>query len=586
MKLLRYVYNNNPFYLISALLVLFGLRSVFPPGESPSYEWLVMGLLVSYISLLAMTATIIIRAGSVWEDTRTILLVIVFLTAALSVNFDERVIEHPGAGSALLMGGLFFSLLVSKAIFWGLRINIPALFRLPYYLLLCGFFLYPLFLSAMLRLGGSMASDWGVLGFSPFIGFCLLTLIPAIRRGPDYVKDSGTPWRWPLFPWLLFAILALCACCRSYYLSLSFGMGEGSDHAFAPYFLVPILLSICLLVLEVGIAGKHPRVQWIALAVPLLLPLLCVILPAPGDGALSRASSLSPAQGEFLGILVENMASPAFLTLMGLALYYGYACFQGVALAEIALVMTVLAFSVVGRRTVDLATLSSPMLIPVILALAVQLLFAMRKPASWRWFAVAVGGVLALALTFEEGFLIYRGALPIHMLIGTALVLGILFRDPFAKIIQSLGGIFLLLLAPALSYLHGRMDPEISGLAVLVYAAAAPVVQLTYWYLARVRLFYSCGVLTIILCIPAGAWELGKYIWKLQWTSGTWMVLGGVGFFFLAAGISLSKAGILDGLKRRFQRFRKFMRKESVQQQAPDPPDLPDIPGDSILEEP
>src|SRR5262245_58733226 len=63
MRVLRALYRNNPFYLVSALLVLFGLKAVFPPEGSPAYDWVLMGLLDAYTSLLAGTACFLVVPG-------------------------------------------------------------------------------------------------------------------------------------------------------------------------------------------------------------------------------------------------------------------------------------------------------------------------------------------------------------------------------------------------------------------------------------------------------------------------------------------------------------------------------------------
>jgi len=64
----------------------------------------------------------------------------------------------------------------------------------------------------------NVSLTWGLFLFPVFTGGAFLSLIPAIRRGKDYVADNGTPWQWPWFPWTLFGLLAAAACVRSYLL--------------------------------------------------------------------------------------------------------------------------------------------------------------------------------------------------------------------------------------------------------------------------------------------------------------------------------------------------------------------------------
>ena len=72
-RLVRFLYNHNPFYVISAALVLYGLRVSFLGGDAFQTRALMIGLM-SYVLLLAGTAWLIIRLGNVWNDARTILL--------------------------------------------------------------------------------------------------------------------------------------------------------------------------------------------------------------------------------------------------------------------------------------------------------------------------------------------------------------------------------------------------------------------------------------------------------------------------------------------------------------------------------
>ena len=231
MKLLRHVYTNNPFYLISALLVLFGLYRLFPAEDSED-AWLLLGSICVYATLLAVTAVLIIRFGKVWEDARSILLVIILMFLALAASFDEMLLAQPGPGCVLLIGGLVFSVLVSEALLRSLRMRLPALFRASYYLLLGGFFLYPLVLAGLVFFARPEAVGWGALLFTAVMGIASLSLIPAIRRGSAYVRASGTPWSWPWYPWTLFGVLALGVCGRAYFLTLTFGIGPGNDSAF------------------------------------------------------------------------------------------------------------------------------------------------------------------------------------------------------------------------------------------------------------------------------------------------------------------------------------------------------------------
>ena len=144
--LLRLLYSHNPFYCVSAFLVLWGLEKSFHlHGATPRPELLMSGL-AGYTLLLAAVGCLLIRAGQLWEDIRTILLLIVLIFLAISMSFDEVLSANLAAGRLYFLGGLAFSVVVSELVLRGVRLRLPILFRLPYYAMLAMFFLYPLFL--------------------------------------------------------------------------------------------------------------------------------------------------------------------------------------------------------------------------------------------------------------------------------------------------------------------------------------------------------------------------------------------------------------------------------------------------------
>jgi len=101
-NLVRLLYNHNPFYLISAALVLYGLReAVSAPGGIT--VWTLLASLSGYTLLLALAAIVIVRLCKVWEDARTIVLTVVLLLLATSVGFDDIAFDAPRKGAWLLL---------------------------------------------------------------------------------------------------------------------------------------------------------------------------------------------------------------------------------------------------------------------------------------------------------------------------------------------------------------------------------------------------------------------------------------------------------------------------------------------------
>ncbi len=236
-----------------------GLRLSFNTSGSAFQSGALMIGLVAYTLLLAGSAWFLIRYGNLWEDARTLLLVIVLMLLAISVSFDDALAANSWKGIPLFLVGLAFACGLSEGLLRGIGLRLAAGFRLPFHGALAVFFLYPVVLSQWIRDPQSPALCWGLFGFSAVAGGVFLTLLPAIRRGPQYVCDNGSPWKWPWYPWTLFGVLGFGVCVRAYYLCVSFHFVGVPQTIFAPYFLVPFLWVVALLLLELGLVSRRSR---------------------------------------------------------------------------------------------------------------------------------------------------------------------------------------------------------------------------------------------------------------------------------------------------------------------------------------
>lgn len=316
--LLRFLCTSNPFYALSAALFLAGLWISFGGQTQAVQAGALMSGLAGYTLLLAVTACLLVRFGQVWDDARTVLLLVVLMFLATSVTFDEVLVSHPARGFACYLTGLAFAVAVSEGLLRGIRLALPAYFRLSYYLILSLFFLYPLALSPFVDRPHSEELMWGLFGFSSVAGLAFLTLLPAIRKGPDYVRDNGSPWRWPLYPWALFGLLALAVPARAFLLCWSMHLLGGADFervVFGAYFVVPFGFALAILLLEIGIVSCKRGVKLVALAFPPAL----VALSAAGH----RPEGIYQ---EFLALFTSRLgAGPLLLTLVASAGFYAYA---------------------------------------------------------------------------------------------------------------------------------------------------------------------------------------------------------------------------------------------------------------------
>ncbi len=182
--LLRRVYCGNPFYVISADLVFVGLRMSLDSSGKSLETWALLVSLLGYTLLLATTAYVLIRMGSVWDDVRTLLLLVVGMFLAISVTFDETLARNPRLGMIFFVGGLLFAVAVSEGLLRGIRLRLPAFYRAPYYLILSLFFLYPIALTPLLGDPESEALQWALFGFSTLAGRGVSQpSMPAVKAG-------------------------------------------------------------------------------------------------------------------------------------------------------------------------------------------------------------------------------------------------------------------------------------------------------------------------------------------------------------------------------------------------------------------
>ncbi len=349
-QITRFVASHNPFYAVSAGLVFYGLRLTFAERPGPSYSLILAGCLGAYVVLLALTAVVLRHFGTLWEDVRTLVVLVVLLFPAISVSFDDVLVSNPEFGVRLYFAGAAFAVVVSEGLIRALCVRLPPGYRIPYHLLLALFFLYPPLVAAHSAQPGSPMLQWLMFGFAPTVGAVLLSLLPAVRRGAAYASRNGTPWEWPLYPGTLFAVLVLCSVGRTYYLCRSFHFVGDREGIFAPYFYMPILLAVAAVV----VVGAERSGSRAARRTALLLPWVAVM-----------TSHVNPTRdvvfAEFMEQYREVFSTmPPAAALWGAAAFYGLATIAGVRSARSHLTAALLIASVVGPDTTSFDRLADP----------------------------------------------------------------------------------------------------------------------------------------------------------------------------------------------------------------------------------
>lgn len=344
--LIRLLYTHNPFYLISACLFVYGLKLLFRAGNSAvlfqrgTVEYMsptgLMGSLVAVTLLMAVTAVLIVRLGKVWEDARSLVLIVLLMLLAISVSMDELLSMASEQERGLLeIGGMVLSgaaiaVGMVELLNRGLQVRLSWLWRGPLALLLTLFFGWPLLLLPEIMPFKTSQVQSLIAIFPTAAALVSLLLLPGIRQGSASLRENGTPWIWPWLPWTPFVFLAVAVCFRSYSLTISFDAPDGNvsfwDTIFGLYLLVPLALAVVVLLIEIGIVEKRPQISSTVLT---LSPVL-MLMAWPWGVPWSRLPSYYRFATEFS----NSFGSPVFLTLVALLLISAWAWRRGVARGE------------------------------------------------------------------------------------------------------------------------------------------------------------------------------------------------------------------------------------------------------------
>jgi hypothetical protein len=533
-ELIRWICTTNPFYVISAGLFLAGLLVSFGDQAQEEDTWALMAGLAGYTLLLAGTAGLLVRFGHVWDDIRTVLLLVVLMFLATSVTFDDVIYENPALGSACYLLGMLWAVVVSEGVLRAIRLRLPAWFRLPYYLILGLFFLYPLAVSPLLAQQRSERLMWALFGFSAMAGLVFLTLLPAIRRGPAYVLHNGSPWRWPLYPWVLFGLLAAAVPGRAYFLCWMMhpiAFDDVNLFIFGPYFLVPFGVAVAVLLLEIGIVSGRRELLRIALAAPLVLVILAIV------GHQSHH-----IYQEFLRIFSRRLGGdPLFLTLLASAGFYVYAAYRKVPLALDGLTAALVALALVSRRELTLEWLVAPQPV-LLLATALQLALGFRERSSVRCLLGSAGLVALAALAFPATTRVapLRGLIIYHLMLMTVLVLGTIFDDPLGRLLRTVGSLWMALTCAVVIFVPLTAPASIPPWLLVVYPPIVAAFLAGYGLLLGHRSMVAGAGLISALWVVAAGWRIYR-TFRLVITGLDFMAVG-LALFAVAIAISLGKS--------------------------------------------
>lgn len=548
-RLPRLICSQNPFYLLSVCFVLHGTAHWFHRDNGVAFSpWPLLGLIAGYIILLATTGFVIVRFGKVWDDARSILLLILLLFVELSLIFDETLVRDPLNGRLLQLSGLVIAAGISELILCGLRIRLPWRFRVPYHLMLSLLFLYPLLLAPG-SFPVSIDMTWRIALFPVVAAGVLLTLLPAIRKGPDYTRINGTPWVWPLYPWSLFVFLAVCIGFRAYALTLSFDpvlttsldSALKFDSIFGSYFLAPLVLAAGVLLLEIGLVSKRSG----TIRTAMMAPVVSLYLALEDDFG-------SGPHYEFLHKLVQQIGSPLWLALMAAAVFYTVATIRRVSGAHVLLVLTLAVATKVGPSTIHFAELSRPQVWPLAFLAGLEIARGVFRRDSHYVFTGCVLATLSVhtALNLAHFSVPVDAGSSIALIIAATLVVGACYRDDFAWLLR-IAGVPLLVASTVSgtvsSYWYADSLP---AWTIPLFVVVMTLIPFAYAIVVRMRLYQLATLLSGSLGTLAALIEFVVHMVRDSSWKGATSFTVGLGWFAIAVIISAWKAGWLRSFVR------------------------------------
>lgn len=540
----RWVSTNNPFYVVSAGLFLAGLWLSFGDPRQIEDTWMLMAGLTAYTVLLAVTAVLLIRFANVWDDARTVLLLVVLMFLATSVTFDRVIVFDvkfgvPWRGFVCNALGLVLAIGVSEALLRAVRLALPWCYRLPYYLLLAIFFLYPLALTPYLNDPRGPGIMWGLFGFSSAAALAFLTLLPAIRLGKKALENNGSPWPWPLYPWTLFGLLALAVPGRAILLCYSMHLIDVFDlydMTFGPYFLMPFGLVVCVLLLEAGIMTQRPGLLGAALALPMGLLGLALI------GHRSEAIYV-----RFLAMFSDQLgADPVYCTLLAAAGFYVYAAVRRTPWAIEALTAVLAVLTFVGPQILTTKGFAAPQPAPLIVASTLLIGLGILRGGSWRCLigasSLAIG--IALAIPVDLEISPYRWPIALHVILAAMLIVGWVFDDELARSLRFIGPSVALLACLAVMLLPLKPPESLPAWVPRFYPLVMAILLAGYGYwLWHPPTLVIAGVILVAWSAASG-WHIYRVMRSLI-VGLDYLVLSLI-VFALAIVISLAKSGLLS----------------------------------------
>ncbi|MEL6108092.1 MAG: hypothetical protein AAFU85_18860 [Planctomycetota bacterium] len=532
----RLLYTQNPFYLISCLLVIYGCQSLaIYSGDVLTKAFSMTGGIAAYTLLMSLVCVAVVRVANVWQDARSIYLVVLISLAAMTTGFDELCITNRDAAMGFSCAATLVIVLALEGVrrLSGLRLGFW--YTAALYAHFAALVVVPNWLGYAVASRNDALANWGAMLFSVSIAVALLLLVPAVRRGIESTKNNGTPWNWPLFPLAAFVVLMVLAAIRAHAVWMSFGF-YGVAGRFEPFLLLPLVAAILLLVAECGLGTGNTTLQRIALfSAPALL--MC--------GLSNHGDTWLPIRAD-LQMYFGSSWTTSLLVTIGL---YGWYSFRGIRYASAGIPIALLALSSTGElpRIAEANGIQSWMIAAAV-SVGMFGIAIRHRDSDWAWLSFCGSVFITLLVIGESNDPQSIWRIVAASFAGVAMLfLGAVFETELARWLRHFACVAIvsgLLFAMIRMFFHSESWPLLSIPAVAaVTFGYAFIVHRRGWLLVSV---FHAAVLLILFAWSsrnAGSWKV------LNWPIASGLACLGVGL-----AITTSKSGLYQRMREREKR--------------------------------
>ncbi|MFK8112780.1 MAG: hypothetical protein AB8B91_11280 [Rubripirellula sp.] len=542
----QFLYTQNPFYLISCFLILYGLQmATLSGGDLLSRSVFFSLSIVGYMLLMAVTCIGVVRIGKIWEDGRSIFLVVIISQVALSASLDELCISDWDTAVGLMIAGAGLTLAVSELVLRCCRVRLPAWYRVSLYALLAVFFAVPALLGHAVGDRNITLSNWGAPLFSCLIGLALMLLAPAVRRGRDYVQNNGTPWTWPLYPLSAFVILIVLAAIRTHAIWMSFGF-IGSPVRFEAFLLLPIALAVMVLFVESDAHKPSPKRAFCAMGLAPLL-LLC---------SMSRDGlTFLPIQAD----LQTYFGSTRTIVLVSMVAFYLYTWIRGLTGASFAVTATLLGLCGFSELPTVAESAGFQHWMYGLCACLFSLVTCFRNPRlDYGWLTWAVVTAVTMLMAGDAyDHLMLASVLAATLMMAACLAIGAMFQTELASFLRHIAALILTVAAAGLLAIHFSRSSQNETMILL---AALGVLSVTYMQIVKRTGWIFVAAIQAGCFVAAIGWS---GYWSESASNANWPIHSGLLCFVIGVTITSVKTGAHRRIWRRIPSEAPWQRYQS-----------------------